>query len=60
MIEKDEIKARVCAEIDRRAAEIVAISDHVMRNPETGYREVKTAAFVAEHFVKMGLTYRDG
>lgn len=59
MIEKDEIKARVCAEIDRRAAEIVAISDHVMRNPETGYREVKTAAFVAEHFAKMGLTYRD-
>ncbi|MCW2637815.1 MAG: amidohydrolase [Dactylosporangium sp.] len=59
MNDKEALKARVCAEIDRRSDEIVAISDHVMRNPETGYREVKTAAFVADHFARLGLPYRD-
>lgn len=56
----DTLKVRVCAEIDRRADDIVAISDHVMRHPETGYREHRTAAFVADQFDRMGLTYRSG
>lgn len=60
MTPKDELKAKVCAEIDRRSQEIVAISDHVMRNPETGYREVRTAAFVADHLEQMGLQPRTG
>jgi metal-dependent amidase/aminoacylase/carboxypeptidase family protein len=60
MSDKESLKAQVLAEIDRRSDEIVAISDHVMRNPETGYREVKTAAFVADHFKRLGLTYREG
>lgn len=60
MTTKDDLKARVCEEIDRRSAEIVAISDHVMRHPETGYKEVKTAAFVADHFEAMGLRPRTG
>jgi amidohydrolase len=55
-----ELKDRVCAEIDRREQEIVGISDHIMRNPETGYREHRTAAFVASQFERMGLTYRSG
>lgn len=57
---KDELKARVCAEIDRRADEIAGISDHIMRNPESGFREVKTARFVGEQLDKMGLPHRDG
>jgi len=55
-----ELKEMVCAEIERRADEIVAISDHVMKNPETGYREVKTAAFVADHLRSLGLEPRTG
>ena len=57
---KDELKARVSAEIDRRADEIARISEHIMRNPESGFREVKTARFVGEQLDMMGLPHRDG
>ena len=30
-----------CAEIDRRADDIVRISEHIMRHPESGFREVR-------------------
>ena len=60
MADKAVLKARVCAEIDRRSREIVAISDHIMRHPEPGYREVRTAEFVAAQLERMGLEYRAG
>jgi len=56
----EELKARVCAEIDRRADEIVGVSDHVLRHPESGYREVRTAAYVATQFERLGLAPRTG
>ena len=55
-----ELKARLCAEIERRKSEIVAISEHIMRHPESGYREVRTAEFVAGWFRRMGLECREG
>lgn len=60
MASKDELKARVCAEIDRQAERIVAFGDEVMRNPETGFREHGTAQRVTEQFADMGLDYRSG
>jgi amidohydrolase len=57
---REELKAQVCAEIDRRAQDIVAISDHIMHHPESGYREVQTAKFVAAQLDRMGLDHRDG
>lgn len=60
MASVDELKARVCAEIERRGTEIVAISEHIMRHPEPGYREVRTAEFVAKQFAGMALPYREG
>ena len=57
---KAELKARVCAEIERRKGEIMAISEHIMKHPEPGYREVRTAEFVAGWFRKMGLEAREG
>jgi amidohydrolase len=59
MATTDELKRRVCAEIDRRADEIVAVSDHIMRHPESGYREVRTAEYVARQLDRLGLKYRD-
>lgn len=50
-----ELKEIVCAEIDRQAGLITAISDDIMRHPETGYRETRTAGVVAEQFRAMGL-----
>jgi amidohydrolase len=60
MASADVLKARVCAEIERRQAEIVAISDHIMRHPEPGYREVRTAEYVAAQLGRMGLACREG
>lgn len=57
---KEALKRRACDEIDRRCDEIAAISEHVMRNPESGYREEKTAAFVSEQLNAMGLQATTG
>jgi amidohydrolase len=59
-VDKQAVKDAVVAEIDRRADDIINLSDHIMRNPETGYREYKTAEVVAGEFAKMGVPYRDG
>ncbi len=56
----DQLEEQVCAEIDRRAADIVALSDDIMRHPETGYRETRTAALVAEWFGELGARPRTG
>lgn len=60
MAGKEELKAEVCAEIERRAHDIVMISDQIMRTPETGYREERTAQLVATQLDRMGVTYRPG
>ena len=60
MATTEQLKARLCAEIDRRKGEIVAISEHIMKHPEPGYREVRTAEFVAGWFRRMGLECREG
>lgn len=60
MTSKEELKARVCAEIDRQAERIVACSDEIMRHPETGFREHGTARRVIKQFADMGLEYRSG
>ena len=57
---KAELKARVCAEIERRAEDIVRISEHIMRHPESGFREVRTAQYVCGELDRMGLAYRSG
>ncbi|WP_017537904.1 amidohydrolase [Nocardiopsis halophila] len=55
-----ELKAAVCAEIDRRAGEITAVSREVLHNPETGFREERTARLVRDRFAAMGLEPRSG
>jgi metal-dependent amidase/aminoacylase/carboxypeptidase family protein len=56
----EELKARVTAEIDRRAGEVVEVSDLILRHPESGIREKRTAEFVAGRFRAMGLDCREG
>jgi amidohydrolase len=55
-----ELKARVCAEIDRQANRIIDISAHILQHPEIGFREHATAAYVAEQFAAMGLGCQTG
>jgi amidohydrolase len=60
MADKAALKTRVCAEIDRRSKEIVAISEHIMRHPESGFREERTTEFVAGQLERLGLACRTG
>jgi amidohydrolase len=57
---KDELKRAVCEVIDRRADTIIDLGETILRHPETGFNEVKTAALVAEHLSALGVDPRSG
>ena len=60
MVSIEELKSRVCQEIDRRSEEIIGVAKTILENPEPGFREVKTARLVAKKFSELGIPYRDG
>ena len=60
MPSKEELKSRVCQEIDSRGEEIVAVARTIMANPEPGFREKKTSRLVAEKLDALGIPHRDG
>jgi amidohydrolase len=60
MSSKDELKLAVCEAIDRRADAIIELGETILRHPETGFNEVKTAALVAERMHALGLAPRTG
>ena len=60
MPSKDELKSKVCQEIDRRSEEIVGVAQAILESPEAGFREVKTSRLVAQKFAEMGIVYREG
>jgi len=55
-----ELKARVCEAIAAHRDEIVALGEDIRVHPELGYKEVRTAALVAEHFTRLGLQPQTG
>ena len=60
MASKEELKSRVCQEIDRRSDEIIGVAQAILENPEAGFREVKTSALIAQKLGELGIAYRDG
>jgi amidohydrolase len=60
MTGKDELKAAVCAAIDRHGNDIIALGDEIMRHPETGFNEARTAALVAGRMLALGLEPQTG
>ncbi|MBV8451217.1 MAG: amidohydrolase, partial [Deltaproteobacteria bacterium] len=60
MSSKDELKRVVCEAIDRHADAIIDLGETILRNPETGFNEVKTAALVAQRMNALGLAPRTG
>src|SRR5262245_64489485 len=52
---RDELKQRVTAAIEANAERIVALGERIRRQPELGFKEVKTAALVADVFRELGL-----
>ena len=60
MSSKDALKRAVCDAIDRHADTIIDLGEAILRNPETGFNEVKTAALVAQRLTALGLEPRTG
>ena len=56
----DALKKRVHDAIERRSEEIIRLGEEIRRNPELGFKEVKTAALVEETFRKVGLQPKGG
>lgn len=56
----DELKRNVFAAIDRRSDEIVGIGERIRKQPEMGFKEVKTARLVQEILGRLGLTPKTG
>ena len=57
---RDDLKRRVFAAIDRRATEIVGIGERIRKQPEMGFKEVRTAGLVQETLGRLGLTPKTG
>lgn len=54
---KEELKAALCAAIEKRLEDIRAIGMSIAEEPELGYKEVKTSAKVQEAFDRLGIAY---
>ena len=57
---KDELKQAICEAVDGRRAEIENIGDHIMVNPELGFKEFKTASLVADTMKSFEIPHESG
>jgi amidohydrolase len=57
---KDELKAMLSKEIDRRRDEIIQTALAILDHPETGFREIKTSRRVFGKFSELGLAPKEG
>ena len=60
MRDKTELKQCICAEIDKRRKEIEGIGEQILRNPELGFKEFKTAKLVADTMEAWGIPHQTG
>ena len=56
----DEVRAAVRNAVEEASAELIAVGEHIWKNPEPGYREVKTSAYLVEKLRALGLEVRTG
>jgi len=57
---RDDIKRAVCETIDRQSEKIVAVGETIRKNPELGFKELKTARLVEETMREIGLEPKGG
>jgi amidohydrolase len=57
---KGELKQRLYEAIERRADAIVAVGEHIRRQPELGFKEQRTARLVADTLQGLGLAPKTG
>ena len=57
---REELKLAVCAAIDKNRDSIIEIAEHILANPELGYKEGDTARYVTEKLESLGVSCRTG
>ena len=57
---REALKRRVAEEIARRGEEIIALGEDILRHPELGYRERRTAGIAARELSALGLPVETG
>ena len=57
---KENLKQAICEAVDRRREEIEKIGDHIMKNPELGFKEFKTAKLVADTMKSFAIPHEIG
>jgi amidohydrolase len=57
---KAELKQRIFESVDRRRTQIEGIGDHIMANPELGFKEYGTGKLVADTMEEFGFTTETG
>jgi amidohydrolase len=58
--DRDELKARLGAVIDRRAGELASFGEDIFAHPELGFREERTATRIAEALRALDLQVEEG
>lgn len=59
-LSREDLKQKANAEIDARADEIISLSQTILNNPESGFRETKTSHLIAGKLAEMGVPFRAG
>ena len=60
MTSRDDLKAAACCVIDANRTEIIDLGETILRNPETGFNEIRTADLVAARLQGLGLEPQRG
>lgn len=60
MMDKNELKRAFCAAVDARADAIKSAAADLLRMPELGFKETKTAAYMADAFRGLGIEPETG
>jgi len=57
---RSELKQRVYAAIEKRSAEIIDLGEQIRKQPELGFKEIKTARLVEDTMGRLGLSPKSG
>ena len=55
----NELRASIKSAVDAEKEQLIEIGRHIWKNPEPGYREVKTSKYLVEKLRGLGLQVRE-
>ena len=58
-MDREKLKDRVREKVRQHAPAAIVVAHDILDNPETGFREVRTAGLAAQWFASLGLPHRD-